>query len=41
MSLLSPSVKQAVKDQGGKITHEYTLIKGFAYVIPFVPPFQV
>ena len=39
------SVKQGIKDQGGNITHEYTLIKGFAYVsvyssysILFYPP---
>lgn len=24
--------KQHAKDQGGEITHEYSLIKGFAYV---------
>ena len=29
------SVKQSIKDQGGKITHEYTLINGFAYVFPW------
>lgn len=28
------SVKNGIKDQGGKITHEYTLINGFAYVNP-------
>ncbi|KAI0425558.1 hypothetical protein F5Y09DRAFT_321478 [Xylaria sp. FL1042] len=26
--------KQHAKDQGGKITHEYNLIKGFAVEIP-------
>ncbi|KAI1201377.1 hypothetical protein F5X97DRAFT_290339 [Nemania serpens] len=26
--------KQHVKDQGGKITHEYSLIKGFAVEFP-------
>lgn len=25
--------KQHVKDQGGKIVHEFTLIKGFTYVL--------
>jgi hypothetical protein len=25
--------KQQVKDQGGKIVHEFTLIKGFTYVL--------
>ncbi|KAK4466156.1 hypothetical protein QBC42DRAFT_259593 [Cladorrhinum samala] len=25
--------KQKVKDQGGKITHEYSLIKGFAFEV--------
>ncbi|KAK4159188.1 peptidase inhibitor I9 [Cladorrhinum sp. PSN259] len=26
--------KQKIKDQGGDITHEYSLIKGFAYTVP-------
>jgi len=33
--LIIHSAKQKVKDQGGKITHEYSLIKGFALVISF------
>ncbi|KAH7244639.1 hypothetical protein NW754_008509 [Fusarium falciforme] len=28
------SAKQHAKDQGGKITHEYSLIKGFAVEYP-------
>ncbi|EKJ70672.1 hypothetical protein NXS19_002444 [Fusarium pseudograminearum] len=28
------SAKQHAKDQGGEITHEYTLIKGFAVKFP-------
>lgn len=36
------ALKQHVKDQGGEITHEYTLIKGFAYVLPSAPlPFSI
>ena len=30
--LTTHSAKQHAIDQGGKITHEYSLIKGFAYV---------
>ncbi|KAK4223762.1 hypothetical protein QBC38DRAFT_486985 [Podospora fimiseda] len=26
--------KQHVKDQGGKIVHEYSLIKGFSFELP-------
>lgn len=28
--------KQHAIDQGGKIEHEYTLIKGFSYVVFFI-----
>ena len=33
--LIIHSAKQKVTDQGGKITQEYSLIKGFASVISF------
>lgn len=29
--------KQQVKDQGGKIVHEFTLIKGFTYIFALSP----
>jgi hypothetical protein len=33
LTLLEHRAKQHAKDQGGEITHEYSLIKGFAYVL--------
>ncbi|KAF8464485.1 hypothetical protein BDZ91DRAFT_729991 [Kalaharituber pfeilii] len=32
------SVKDQIRSQGGKITHEYTLIKSFRYLFPLPPP---
>ena len=33
MKLTSHSAKKQVTDQGGKIEHEFKLVKGFSYVI--------
>jgi hypothetical protein len=36
--------REQSKEHGGKITHEYTLIKGFLYAIPSFlahPPFRL
>jgi hypothetical protein len=30
--LTDPRAKKTVKEQGGTITHEFSLIKGFTYV---------